>query len=95
MKYEFKFKLGQKVRDKITFFEGIVTGMSCWVTGCNTVGIKPQQLHEGKTIDSHWFDEVRLELVDGSNILEEPERRKGKTPKTPGGPQDVPRQRSD
>jgi len=57
---EFKFENGDRVIDKITGFKGIVIGMTCWFTGCNTVGILPEELKDGKPFDVQWFDETRI-----------------------------------
>ena len=57
-------ELGQKVRDKITGYEGVVTGRSVWLTGCATCGIQARIDKDGKRPELEWFDEIRLEVVD-------------------------------
>lgn len=58
-----RITLGDRVKDTITGFEGIVIGISSWLNGCRTIGIKPEKLHEGKPIESVWFDEPRIKTI--------------------------------
>lgn len=58
------FKLGQKLRDRVTGFEGIATSRLEYLNGCIQYGIKPQAAADGKMPDSCWIDEEQLELVD-------------------------------
>lgn len=67
---EFKFNLGDKLKDKITGFEGIVTGRHQWINNCNTYSVKPQVLKDGVPQDSHSFDEPQLDLVEEKAIPE-------------------------
>jgi len=81
---EFKFKLGNKVKDKVTGLKGIITGASAWITGCNAYGIAPGLDNNGKTLETEWVDEVRLEFVGpGLNIEKEEDPT--------GGPQPIPK----
>ena len=57
-------KLGDKVKDPITGFEGIAIGKTEHLHGCTGIGILPQELHDGKAIDTHWFDEPRVEVIE-------------------------------
>lgn len=62
--------LGYKVRDKITGFEGVATGYVTYISGCNQVWIAPFGLDkDGKARESHWFDEQRLEIVEGDRTV--------------------------
>lgn len=78
-------KLGSKVRDKVTGFEGICTGRASYIYGCDQYNIVPQA-EAGKISDTHWFDEGRIEVIgDGINKAQV-------VAKKPGGPQrDSPR----
>lgn len=60
---EFKFDLGDKVRDKITNFEGVLIGRHQWLNNCNTYSVKPTTLKDGAPQDSCSFDEPQLDLV--------------------------------
>ncbi len=53
-------KLGDKVKDSITGFEGIVTGIGRYLNGCVLVSVTSTDLKDGKPIESQWFDEQRL-----------------------------------
>lgn len=35
MELKFKFKHGQTVKEKITGFQGVITGVVSYITGCN------------------------------------------------------------
>ena len=79
----FKFELGQKVKDTVTGFEGIVTGQHQWVTGCATYTVQPPVDKDGKVPDNRGVDEVSLELLPE-------ERLELETKDDPGGPHDTP-----
>ena len=58
-------KLGDKVRDRISGFEGIATGTAAYLNGCNRVLIEPTKLDEdGKIIKPVWFDDVQVVVVN-------------------------------
>ena len=57
-------ELGNKVRDTVTGFTGIAVARTIWLYGCERIAIEPQELHEGKTIDEHWFDDQRVEVLE-------------------------------
>jgi hypothetical protein len=81
--------LGDKVRDQVTGFTGVVIGKARYLTGCNTVGIQAPVDKEGKLIDAQWFDEQRIEALPNT----EPLRFVPVVPETvapPGGPQPTP-----
>lgn len=59
---------GIKVRDKITGFEGIVTGYVEYITGCNQALLAPRVDGSGALREPHWFDEQRLEVLDDTPI---------------------------
>jgi len=66
---KFIFELGQKAKDKITGFEGIITGRCEHITGCNTYGLKSKIDKEGKTNDAEWVDEGMIEIT-GKGVTE-------------------------
>ena len=82
----FRFELGSKVRDRVTGFEGIVTGRYEFLYGCRRYGVQSRELKDGKPIDSVGFDEDALEVV----VAAEPH-----VMKETGGPQREPERRSD
>lgn len=75
-------KLGQKAKDKITGFEGILTARHQYITGCDQYQLAPDGLDDdGKLKEIYSFDEGRIEIL-GPGITEaDVESDK------PGGPQ--------
>lgn len=67
---EFKFDLGDPVRDKITGFEGVVLCRSEYLTNCNRYGIQSRVLCGDLPQDLIFLDEGILEK-SGLNIKEE------------------------
>ena len=57
-------KLGDRVRDRISGFEGIATATAAYLNGCNRVLVEPAKLDkEGKLIEALWFDDVQVEMA--------------------------------
>ena len=71
-------KLGQKVRDRITGFEGVATSRTEYLYGCVRIYVEPGGLHDGKPIEPQVFDEQRLdqasEAKTGGSGLVPPQR---------------------
>lgn len=59
--------LGLTVRDRITGFQGVVTGFVEYLTGCNQALVLPPIAADGAFRDSVWFDAQRLEQVPGTS----------------------------
>jgi hypothetical protein len=57
-------KLGDRVRDQITGFTGIVVAETKWLTGCARLSVQPETLHEGKVRDQETFDVNRLIVME-------------------------------
>lgn len=66
----FIFELGEQAEDKITGFEGIITGRCEHITGCNTYGLKPKIDKDGKVCDAEWVDEGMIMII-GKGIAKE------------------------
>ena len=63
-------KLGQKAKDIISGFSGIVLGRATYLTGCSQILLVPTRLNkDGTRPDSQWFDEPRLQAV-GREVIE-------------------------
>ena len=82
---------GDRVRDRITGFQGIVVGITHWATGCVTVAVAAEALHDGKRTENEWIDEGKLELVEsGAFTVDDPketggpDRHVGSTQRHPG-----------
>lgn len=65
-----KFKNGDEVKDKITGLVGIITATTTWLNGCVRYVIQPQEIKDGKPVESTSFDEGELVLVKKSKIEE-------------------------
>jgi len=63
-----KFTLGQRVRDRVTGFEGIVTTRVEHLNGCVQYLVKPHVVEKddeaSKMPDGHYIDDVQLAYVD-------------------------------
>jgi hypothetical protein len=61
--------MGKKVKDKISGFEGIVTGIVDYLTGCKQLLIQPPA-KDGEFKSSIWIDIDRVEVI-GDGIKKE------------------------
>ncbi|MEE1917984.1 hypothetical protein V0R52_16470 [Pseudomonas asiatica] len=55
-------ELGKKGRDKISGFEGVITGRAQYLTGCDQYVLSPA-IRNGEMQKSEWFDEGRIEVI--------------------------------
>ncbi len=76
--------LGDKVRDRVTGFTGIVTSRTVFLNGCVQYGIKSDKLVNGKPVDAEWVDEAQIQMIKKGAVLAEMER-------STGGPQEHPK----
>jgi hypothetical protein len=83
-------KLGAKVKDLISGFEGIATGRCEYLYGCAQIIITPDKIGDkGERLDGEWFDEQRVEVIEARPIPVS-----AASSATSGGPQrDAPRGR--
>jgi len=58
-----EIKLGYKVRDIITGFEGIAIGRTDWLYSCARIGVRSETMEKGKPINDQWFDVQQLEIL--------------------------------
>ena len=84
-------ELGEKVRDQISKFEGIVIGVTEFLNGCTRVGVQSTVLKDGTPIDVEWFDEPQLEEVQKAVINCGPKNTGGPMPSTPKKRPDITR----
>lgn len=77
--FKAKFGLGDKVKDTVTGYVGIIVSVSFWLNGCVQCGVKAPIDKDGKVLEAEWFDDQQLELVKAE--------RKRATPEETGGPQ--------
>ena len=88
-------QLGDKVKDPLTGFSGVVVGRAEWLYGCVRCAVQGDKLHEGKPIDAIWIDDLQLEVtghIKGHKPAPKPELEAA--PGT-GGPLTSPRRASD
>jgi len=74
-------KLGERVKDTISGFEGTATARAEFLTGCVRLEVTAGHLHEGAPIEPQWFDDGRLTVLAAA----EPAKPAAKSTKK-GGP---------
>jgi hypothetical protein len=83
----FTIGLGDRVKDRISGFSGIVVARIEWLNYCNRYTIAPELLKDGKPVESQTFDEDDLKVVKASAIKGGPAHVVARTPKRyTGGP---------
>lgn len=86
-------ELGDRVRDKITGFTGIVIGITDWIHGCRRPIVQGESLDsDGKLVPSESFDEPQLQVV--SRAVLTPTRPGVEHGERTGGPAQTPSGRS-
>jgi len=64
-------ELGQAAKDKVTGFEGILTGHADYIYGCDQYLITAKSEKGNTEPQSYWFDEGRIILLcPGINVVE-------------------------
>lgn len=64
----FVFAIGDKLRDVVTGFTGVVTARGDFITGCNQYGLCPAPKNKHDVPKAEWFDENRLTLVKAAAV---------------------------
>lgn len=59
--------LGDRVTDTITGFEGAVTGIADYITGCRQCCVQPSA-KDGKFEEARWFDDDRLDVLEAGAV---------------------------
>lgn len=80
-------KLGDIVMDKISRFKGVATCRLEYLNGCIRWQVTPQELHEGKPLEAHYFDDEQLEFVPNSTSVALARRASGGDRPNPVGKQ--------
>ena len=75
-----RVELGQKVRDKISGFEGIAVARTQHLNGCDRITIGPKVDKDGKLGDCETFDEPDIEVLEPAPTKTETDSE------PPGGP---------
>jgi heat shock protein HspQ len=66
---EHKFDLGDTLKEKVTGVVGVVLGITKYATDCIHYGIQAKIKPDGSIPEWHWFDESRLDKVDGEKVV--------------------------
>jgi len=74
-------ELGQKGKDKITGFTGILTSRQQYITGCDQYTLTPGMNEDKELMEQYSFDEDRIKII-GRGILPKDVSNE----KNPGGP---------
>ena len=77
------FKLGSKLKCKVTGFEGIATGHCEYITGCDTYCLNPGIDKDGKLQDTKWFDDMVLKVLEENAVIIEKHEKPGGGPNPP------------
>ena len=87
--------LGDKVKDVVTGFTGIVIARTEWLVGCVRCVVQPPVDKDGKVPENQAFDEPQLELIKAKavSLVVEPEPQKFSPKRTSGGPMPIPEYR--
>ena len=68
-------KLGDKVRSRVTGFEGIAYAYVCYINGCDRILVQPRVNEKGEDQASIWIDLDELEVVQRQAVAPpKPER---------------------
>ena len=55
--------LGSKVRDKLSSFEGTVTGQAYYLYGCEQILVTPDDVKDGAPVGGSWLDTDRFDVI--------------------------------
>lgn len=75
-----RIALGDKAKDSITGFQGIVIAITDWLSGCRRILIQPEKLIEGKVVEAMPFDEPQVVLIKAGAVPEGPHVKGGPRP---------------
>lgn len=65
---DFKYELGDTLRETVTGFKGVVMVRAEYSTGCIHYGLQSSKLKDGVMQDWYWLDASRLELVKSRKV---------------------------
>lgn len=64
----YKFALGDKVKDRITGYAGVIICRSEWLYGCIRYVLQAKRIKDGKITPTHVTDEGALDLVEANSL---------------------------
>ena len=73
-------KLGDKVKDQVTGLTGIVIGRTEWLNGCIRITVQPQELKDGRPVESSCFDIEQLDVLEENVVPPKPVERRTNGP---------------
>lgn len=62
-------QLGDRIKDSISGFVGIMVAKCDWLNGCCRVTVQPETLKDGAVMDNSTFDVEQVELVNARNAV--------------------------
>ena len=69
-----QINLGDRVKDRITGYQGIVVAITYWLNKCTRITVQSEKLKDEKPVDSSTFDDTDVVFVNhGLNV---PAKRK-------------------
>lgn len=78
--------LGDKVKDRVTGYEGIVICKTEYLNGCDQCGVKCSILKDGMPQDAVYVDAAQLEVIEAKAVSSYK-----KEDNSPSGSQEIPR----
>lgn len=79
--------LGDRARDRISKFSGIVVAITEWLNGCRRITIQPEKLDGKKVVENYTFDAEQVEVIKAGAVVV--------APKPVGGPRLEPQRAAD
>ena len=58
-------ELGDRAKDTVTGYAGIVVAKTYWLNGCVRVSIQSESLKDGKPTDAESLDDEQVEVIKG------------------------------
>ena len=88
-------KLGDRAKDIITGYRGIVVAITDWLMGCKRITIQSEELKDGSPVDSKTFDVGHIEVLDAGAIQDRIKNNDNvSNSEKPGGPRPEPSKNS-
>lgn len=88
---ENEVELLDRVKDRITGFEGLAWSWVKFATGCDRIGILPTETRDGKLVEVEYFDLPRVEIVKKQSVSLSPKPAETKKSTGPGGMEAYPK----
>jgi hypothetical protein len=88
-----KIELGDKVKDTITGYTGIVIAYTHWIHGCDRITVQAQGVTpDGKLFEAQGFDVMQCELLEKRAVISGAEKARQANKPVTGGPRPNPAQ---